>query len=85
MTKLTVLYASLLLFSKAQNLTECVETLPCAQNHAALRCVVVSECICFKKREGEIEDRGKGCRETESSVVGGRDWREREREQGCWG
>lgn len=27
-------------------------------------------------REGEIEDRGKRCRETASSVVGGRDWQE---------
>lgn len=47
-----------------------------------MQCVVVGECICFnkKKREGEIEDRGEGCRKAASSVVGGRDWRERERE-----
>lgn len=57
----------------------------------------VSVFVSKKKREGEIEDRGKGCRETASSVVGGRDWRERasegeresqreiKREEGCWG
>lgn len=79
-----MLYANLLLLSPESN-TTCRNALH-TQSHTGLRCVdVVSECICFREREGEMEDRGWGCRERASYVVGGRDWRERAGDESCWG
>lgn len=43
------------------------------RKQAALHCAVVGKCICYRKREAEIEDRGCGYRERASYVVGGRD------------